>query len=100
MKNGKLDYNKLINSSLRKVNRNNLNTFDFSKESIFKKVEYDLMFNLPFDLTDTFCLYTDLIIEHILEIRKEDCFNVFNAGFACGIEFERYLKNKHEKSEP
>ena len=100
MKNTFFDYSQLINSLLREVNQDNLKTFDFSKKDIFSKIDDELMYKLPFDLFETLKQYIDLVIEQVLEIRKEDCINVFTYGFKNGIEFERYLKDKHEKSEP
>lgn len=99
MEQKKLKYINLINSSLRDVNRENLERFDFSKKDMFKKIKNNFLENLHFDLFDTFYQYIDLIIEYVLEIRKEDCFEVFADGFVNGIEFERYLKDKYEKIE-
>lgn len=99
MKKGKTDYIQNIKSALRKVNRENLETFEFSKRKEFIKVKEHLFYNLPFDLSETLNKYIDLVIEHILEIRKDDSINVFAKGLICGIEFEQFLRQKHEKDE-
>ena len=94
-----LNHIETIKPLIRNVNRENLNMFNFSKKKDFDKIEDKFLYNLPFDLFETFHKYIDLIIEHVNEIRKEDCYNIYLKGFSNGIEFERYLKDKHEKSE-
>lgn len=100
MKREKLDCNNLIKTHLRKINRENLSSFNFSKNDVLKGFELRLLNELPYNLFKIFYQYVDLIIEQITEIRKKDCFNVFTSGFSRGIEFERYLKNKYRKNEP
>ncbi len=59
----------------------------------------NLIENLPFDLYDSFYDYCDLLIKHISEINKEKSNMMCQEAFKNGIEFERYLKYKHEKIE-
>ena len=94
-----LNHVETIKPLIRNVNRENLKAFNFSKKQDFDKVEDEFLYNLPFDLFETYYEYIDLIIEHVNEIRKEDSYNIYLKGFSNGIEFERYLKNKYEKSE-
>ncbi len=90
------EYINSFKSCLNEIKRENLETFDFPKMKRFKDIKNKLFENLHFDLFETMNEYIDLIIEFVSYIRKEDCYKVFVNGLMCGIEFERYLKEKNE----
>lgn len=98
-KNFNIDCNKVVKTYLKKINRKNLLSYDFLKKEEFKHIQRDFFENLNFDLFPIMEKYIDLIIEYILEIIYQDCVNIFSKGLLKGIEFEKYLKNKYEKSE-
>lgn len=91
------EYINSFKSCFSEINRENLETFDFPKIKRFKEIKNNLFNNLPYDLFEIMNEYSDLIIEFVSYIRKEDCFKVFVDGLMCGIEFERYLKDKNEQ---
>ena len=73
-----------------------------TKSVVFEDVNFayeNLIVNLPFDLFDSFHEYCDFLIKHVLEINKEKTNKMCQESFKNGVEFERYLRNKHEKNE-
>jgi len=92
-------YYKSIEEMLRKISNFNLFNFETSYKDQLKEFKYKLNNKLSEDYQTYFNIYESLLIAHICEIRKEDAYNIFMAGFKNGCEFESYLKEKHVKNE-
>lgn len=92
-------YNSIIENNLTKLNKDTLRNIETIYKIKLENSRKDLICNLPFDLDSKFYSYIELLIKHIQEINKQDALNIFVEGFKKGIEYERYLKNKYEKSE-
>lgn len=60
---------------------------------VFNKILYVL----PYDLYDIFNEYCYILIKHLNEINQDQNNVNYLKGFRKGVEFERYLKNKHSK---
>lgn len=91
----KNDYYKSIDDLLRKVSDKNVYNFETSVQKDVKQFEADWSSNYSADFKDNLKIYKELLIEHLLEIRKDDAVNVFLAGFKNGVEFQEYLRNKY-----
>ncbi len=89
-------YYKSIEEMLRKISNFNLFNFETNFKDELKEFRYKLLKNLSEEYKTYFNIYESLIIAHINEIRKEDAFNVFFAGFKNGTEHDLYLKNKYK----
>ena len=89
------DYFKSLEKSLREINKDNYKQYNTPYLEHLKEFEEKTLNNLPKESEKDFKIYISLLINHILEVREEDCFNVFMAGFKNGLEFNKHLKSKY-----
>lgn len=88
-------YFKNISKLQRDINRENINSFKTAYLNDLIEYEAKLTNNLPENLRKIFNFYKLVLINHICEIRFDDAFDVFMAGFKNGLEHDRFLKNKY-----
>ena len=95
----KENYNKIIDNNLTKFDKDTVGDIETIYKDKLENSRKIFIYELPFDLNDKFYSYIEFLLKHIQEINKHDAINIFMEGFKQGIEFERYLKDKYEKSE-